>query len=738
MKAIVLLALAGCGEVTSPRQTISFERPDSIDFVCLHVEVGSATGLPDSACDPDEDDCTAEEDPAVDACRDPQARLHALVAQSTRGELGVVDLVTDQILDVDDVVPGYTSHAVGALPVGVTVSTDGTTVWVASAAEENVLVLSSSALRDASLDDPQTFSLSDAPADMVLARVAGADRLVVAFPDEGTIAVVDPETGLEDGEGIPLGAPVGGDAGPGDGGADDAGPSDGGALAQARPVDLALASDGTVWVADLGTPRVWHVDLEAQVILGSIDVGSATRRVAVSPAEEGAPGGHWLYAVEADRGEVAIVDLTTETLVDPTAAPFDPLATTTNLDLPGLARDAVFVERTDPLEDGQEAGPFHLNGLFALVASTNGGIYVIDVRDDDTIDVPGVEETIRPLDTESRYQFAPHHPRSALYLTEDEAPIVTSGPDLVRTIGARDTSCDLVCLQPHFDGVCGPTFCESGGEPDESAAGIVMAWEDDDGSRDTLWRASSESWDVVFEGALPGSTRVRGRVETDGGDVLVDDRADFCKLGVEAGDRVVLLDDPLPADERPEACGAVDCSAFELGDDEEGLEVEVIGVTPSTIEVDWPGSGASCCFPELTRYQIRVRSGEWIVVGSETGYLHSWTSEGDVCVEDPAVPDAALPLRVGRARTGEPFENPYFSFVLSAGVDPEVLDADPVRDDAWSFTTGHELAPIVLDGGALVAQIVRAPVGEGLFAVDSSAGVVEFSLADLAVEAEFR
>jgi DNA-binding beta-propeller fold protein YncE len=671
----------------------------------------------------------------------------------------VVDLVSEDILDVDGVVPGYSSHAVGALPIGVAVATDGREAYVASAGEESVTVLPAETLRTAGLGAPRTFALSDTPSAMRLVRIDGADRLVVAYPDEGTIVALDPagaygadagpDAGPRAGEEVavvPLGAPVGGgdagpdagggDAGPGDAGADDAGdagPEDAGPLALAQPVDLAVEADGTVWVADIGTPFVWHVDLSAATILEAIDVGETSRRIAVTPDAQTVapdPDTHFLYVVGAESGDVTVVDLSTGERVDPNRSPFDPLATGTGLSVPGLAREALFVTVDDPLEEGEEAGPLHLDGTFGLVASSNGGVYVVDVVDRDT----------RSTEEEPRFPTVPyaHHLRSGVALSDEHAPFVARPPVLVRFDGTRDTSCAVVCLQPHFQGVCGESYCSPNPDiesADESATGIHLAWEDADPARDTLWRTTSEEWDVVFEGPLPGSTRSRGRVEEEGGDRLEDDRADFCALGVEPGDHVVLLADPLPLEEQPEGCTA-DCSEFDLVHDV-GAERAILSVGPQALEVEPWGDGAPCCYGEFTRYQVRI-AGEWIVVGSKTGYLHSWKADGDACVVDPDLPAESIPLRVGRVATGERFENPYLSFTMVPGENPELGDSEPLRDDAWVFTTDGEFAPLVFAGGALVAQVARAPVGDGLFVVDSSSGVTEFSLSDLGVTAEFR
>ncbi len=768
--AIVLLA--ACGDVPPPRQTITFDRPDRMSFVCLNVAENA--GRPMSACDTERDVCTDGQDPLEGECRDTGASLHGLVLQSTRGEMSVVDFDTlsdtddDDILDVDRVVPGYSSHAVGLLPVAVAVrSADVDTsgeVYVASAdpRSPSVMVVPVSHLREISGEAPRTFALSDVPSDMAL---DSQQRLVVSLPEEGALVLIDPETGEEVGC-VALGAPTdeggkcagwvdsdagpdagdpdagAGDAGPGDAG--EAGPSDSGPDAFAHPIAIALAADGnSVWVADIGTHLIWHVDLTAPGILDSVDVGVTTRAIAVSP------DGRWVYAVDAEFGQVMVVDVEARAVLDPNLEPLDPLAEGRGIPIPGLATEVLFLRRDDPLEDEEEAHPDRLNGLFGLVASSNGFVYVVDVQDLD------VESGARPVqdesDPENRFEFAPHHLRSAFILTEANAPRIGSVPALGRNDGSRDTGCELVCLQPHFEGVCGPEFCEDRRDPADAVVddfGITMRHELEDERTDSLWRTTNERWDVVFEGPLPGSTRSRGRVEEEGGDALIDERTDFCRLGVEPGDSVVILQDPLLPEEMAPGCDEVDCSGQLLGDDDFGVEATVApgGVSSTRLDVlDWP-EDAACCFGEFTRYQVRLPAGNWIVVGTDTGYLHPWTSRDGACEIDSEIVDIDPDLDgvqhflSGRVATSERFENPYLSFTILPG--DETLgpnsDAQPQRDDAYSFDTAGSYAGLAIPGGSMIGEIIQAPVGDRLYVVDSARGVIEVSLATLDITQEFR
>ncbi|MBI5161898.1 MAG: hypothetical protein HY996_10875, partial [Micrococcales bacterium] len=170
---LLLLAAAACTDEAPPFVPPSFERADQVALACL--DVVAAQGLPLADCD--------VEEPAADL------HLLALVTQSQRGELAVVDLSAEEILDVDRAVPGYTFHPVGELPTGVTVPPDGQRAYVASSGARSIAVFDVGAIGQAAGRlDP--IDLGDhVPFDIV----ADDGRLFVTAPDEGLLLVVDPE-----------------------------------------------------------------------------------------------------------------------------------------------------------------------------------------------------------------------------------------------------------------------------------------------------------------------------------------------------------------------------------------------------------------------------------------------------------------------------------------------------------------------------------------------------------------
>ncbi len=132
--ALLVAAAAGatfasCGGTPAPVPIRTFLQPQKVDFVCLNVN--DANGLP------------IRPQPAIQAQCPPVPvnvygggfafHNYALVTQTTRGELGVVDLTLGSIVDEDRATPGVNFIPVGADPTDVVVTPDGAHTYVTSA-----------------------------------------------------------------------------------------------------------------------------------------------------------------------------------------------------------------------------------------------------------------------------------------------------------------------------------------------------------------------------------------------------------------------------------------------------------------------------------------------------------------------------------------------------------------------------------------------------------------------------
>ncbi len=125
---LLVMLLGGCQQAPVTQPLRSLERSGAVSFVCVGPD-GQGRDIND--------------------CPDyasGQNRLLALVTQTLRGEVAVVDLTAGNVVDVDRSTPGYNFLPIGANPVSI-VSTPGgvaTFVGVAEAGKEGIYALPSS------------------------------------------------------------------------------------------------------------------------------------------------------------------------------------------------------------------------------------------------------------------------------------------------------------------------------------------------------------------------------------------------------------------------------------------------------------------------------------------------------------------------------------------------------------------------------------------------------------------
>lgn len=137
-----VLALAGCAEDPEPVAVEALSQSGQSAFVCLAVDRPdpSAPGVVRSLPITDCGDRTAKSpsDFGVDAASGGKAtlpHLYALVTQTSRGEIAVIDMTTESspILDQDTGMPGASFLPVGAQPVDIIATPGGTASFVAVA-----------------------------------------------------------------------------------------------------------------------------------------------------------------------------------------------------------------------------------------------------------------------------------------------------------------------------------------------------------------------------------------------------------------------------------------------------------------------------------------------------------------------------------------------------------------------------------------------------------------------------
>ncbi|AKT39889.1 hypothetical protein [Chondromyces crocatus] len=167
----------GCAQRSVNVNVRSLERSGRASFVCLAAP-GESPALPLTACSrrvaADLDDFGVDE-----AGNTTLPHLYALVTQTTRGEIAVIDLTTNAnpVLDQDPRVPGANFLHVGAQPVDIVSTTGGSATFVATAeiGREGIFVLPSTMIRPSAERPSQGLnswpgcSLPSAPGEMLLA-----------------------------------------------------------------------------------------------------------------------------------------------------------------------------------------------------------------------------------------------------------------------------------------------------------------------------------------------------------------------------------------------------------------------------------------------------------------------------------------------------------------------------------------------------------------------------------------
>ena len=231
LAAVFVLAAVACNNNNNGGVAFPFERAEHLTFACFAPLAARNTEfvtLPMECCKLHDASSKDEMPSPPPYCQqvgsDPvgTALLHALVTQSTRGEVAAVDLVNNRVLDSDRLVPGYTFLDTGGLPSAIVVPDEqprtGEPVihegpqwtYVASAEEFEVRAIatcrfvSGGACGPDKLDENKDpgyaqrtrFPLPAAPRDMLLAPKPGlmmADKqaLWVTLPDLGLVARIE-------------------------------------------------------------------------------------------------------------------------------------------------------------------------------------------------------------------------------------------------------------------------------------------------------------------------------------------------------------------------------------------------------------------------------------------------------------------------------------------------------------------------------------------------------------------
>lgn len=237
---LALLATDGCTQQQQAASLRSLEHSGQVTFVCLNA--------PDSSVSPgrSQNDCSgvryeSTNDYGLVNGETTKPHLYALVTQTTRGEVAVIDMSTktESVLDANPRVPGANFLPVGAQPVDIASTSDGDAAFVAvaEAGRHGIFALPSKDIRGCptcapkNLSDWHACALPAVPGDMMIlddppkndqvrktcqspyetiqstlkdskgkeiVNVAdaksGRPKLVVTIPERGALAIIDAQS----------------------------------------------------------------------------------------------------------------------------------------------------------------------------------------------------------------------------------------------------------------------------------------------------------------------------------------------------------------------------------------------------------------------------------------------------------------------------------------------------------------------------------------------------------------
>ncbi len=675
--ALGLAAATGCSNTSVISNTNNFSRAGDVDFVCIDVPSNTARPLAECGLNPSSNAPTG----------DGTKHLHAVVTQSLRGELAVVDLAATAgvaLIDNSPGVPGYNFLPVGpfpeALATDVRSGTTPSSVWVASGGGRRIERVDVRALRR----DPRVPSevppvtgleLPGPPTDLALDVNGTTVTLFATVPSLGMVVAVD----VTD----PLAPRIAETFVVGGGSDADAGVT--GVEGRARALTLDRRTH-RLYVADGVAPAV-HV-LEAGPLreVGQVAMGVSTRALALSgwtrqrtacPDAAADPDhcarARYLYGIAADDGTVVAYDLVRGARVQANLLPA-PNAVGRRI-VPTLPVDRVpltapatsiiplntadYVEEADPADPSgvivranapceaapcatSDTAPGTLRGVFMAVVSRDGSLTFLDVDDYDA----ACREALCPgnATTQAAYRFVRHAPRAGVVLTQP--PRLTASPNLSGLLRGTERAA-LTDLNAAPMVACAaertrqsPSTCDA-----LSNYGVELTRREDFSAMVSVadpYVARNEVWSFTYEGVLPGLDQGGGALSVDPeGRLRLDlPGAAFCVRGALANSRardvVSLASDPAPLPADADLCRAtfgVEQSAqnrdFVIERAFNGhLELRDGAVAPALV---------ARCFPQATRFQVRA-AGQWLALGTSSGFLSAVRADSTTgeCVVDEA------------------------------------------------------------------------------------------------------
>lgn len=674
----------GCTEDTGNAAIGQFDGPQDVAFVCYDEddEIPLPIGCCKTELSVDDLSCAAYTDSAL---------LYAFVTQTIPGEVAVVDVEEQEIVDQEPRIPYNTFIPVGGHPNDIAASDDGTRVYTANYETGDLSVIDVvnekiglSVISDPFLSPASSIDLGGAAAKMALLKSPEIykDRFaLVTQPDLSRLTVValtpeDCPDADEDAVGCALGyvSLTAGDDGE----------------TSAHPWAITAAGGQSAFVGSYDTQVLWDVQIEALVAqalsleaFGEIDADEvvneaipiapyAVKSLSIEPTRQ-----RWIYAIESGSGGVIAINLQNRTPGSGEQAEI------ISVSVPGLARSVAMVE----LEEDGDPDPLTFNGTFAVVATSLAGIGVIDVEDN--------------LPTTSYHRS--HILRSTVdFSDEGDGGIPEIDDEPVLVVDDETVSENSVIKYLAFQEDPVDAGCDAGAE-------FKAVYDEGIRFRCDPFESKRETWALSWRGSI-GVSGVGVVVNIDDPEDGVwrllsqDENKDFCAKELYTansmegypGDRLVITSEPTPVgDDAEDLCDDFYDEFYNDDDEDDDRELSYIitGVSrynedtqvPNVIEFEKENANSPdllpVCFGQAVNFEIRA-SRQWIVRGSRTSYERTsgtFDEASGACVYDSSTASKM------RMNVGEPFENDYLKFRLEYAEEwpdgPVPLDYDEKDTD---------------------------------------------------------
>jgi hypothetical protein len=724
---LVSMINSACEEDKSTSTINQFENPQDVALICYDEKEGEPLPI----------DCCGDTSDGKCSYGISTAKLYAFVTQTTPGEVAVVDVEEQEIVDQEKSIPYNTFIPVGGQPNDIAATTDGTKVYTVNYETGDMSIIRV-------VDKEKKLSVIDSPylspANSINLEGPAARLALVKYPEEyedkvalvtqptlGRIVVLaldpddceDPETQVdgcvkgylylkatvEDEEtGEPKEVVV-------------------------NPYAITSADGQSVYVGSYDTPVIIDIQLESliaealaledskeidpdKVINEIIDISPyRVRMLSIEPKKR-----RWIYGIENDKGGVIAMDLAER--ISGSGAPLN----INELNVSGIARSVKLLE----LAEDDEAGPYTFNGTFAIVTTTTASLAVIDIEDNDLkIDY-----------------FYPHRIRSSVDLSEEEGiPKIEKKPTLsVNKSKIEEGRVDDYVQLVEDDAGVG---CD---------AGAKFKSEYDDGVRFRCdpYQSKRDTWTLTWRGpiGLSGAGIITNIDEKDTKIwklLNADDDKDLCKLEIYAkdavdgypGDRLIITSKPTPIEGKEDFCK-------EKYDDDYQPTYRIVGVSkypendkvPNVIEFEKDGGHSPKLFPECYGQALEFKvqaSDHWTIRGP------SINPQKGRFVEDECVYDEA-PASVIRVYEGKTYKNRYIIFKMQYGEEweegprAETNKQDEVDTDVeavyeFQVEDGYK-GMFSFIGGTNITDIEMSPDSELMLIDQAGEGLIMFDLLD--------